>query len=87
MSAARKARELGEALVEVGGNTNEARKLIKRGADVNYVVKFMHEGVERSMTPLVQAASLGHANILSVLIERGADVNKPEPLAGFTTLH
>jgi hypothetical protein len=68
MAAARKARELGEALVDVGGNASEARKLIKRGANVNYVVRFMSEGVERSITPLITAAGLGHANVVSALI-------------------
>ena len=50
MAAARKARELGEALVNVGDNVNEARRLINKGADVNYVVKWMVEGMERSTT-------------------------------------
>ena len=64
MSAARKARELGEALVEVGGNTNEARKLIKRGADVNYVYRFMRDGMGNTMTPLIQAVGLSDANVI-----------------------
>ena len=58
MAAARRARELGEAHVKVQGNVNEDRRLINRGADVNYVVRWMHEGVEKSMTPLNQAAGL-----------------------------
>ena len=68
MSEARMARELGEALVKDHGNANEARKLIDRGAYINYVVRWIHEGKELSTTPLIQAAVLGHANILSVLI-------------------
>jgi hypothetical protein len=32
MAAARRARELGKALLNVGGNANEARRLINRGA-------------------------------------------------------
>ena len=64
MASARKARELGEALViTVQGNANEARKLINRGADVNYVHIFVYKLKERSVTRLVQAAVLGHANV------------------------
>jgi hypothetical protein len=59
MAAASRARELGEALVLVEGNANEARRLINRGADVNYVGRRIDEGVERSITPLIQAAVLG----------------------------
>ena len=47
----------------------------------------MCEGEEMRFTPLIQAASFGHANVMSVLIERGADVDKPEPCEGTTSLH
>jgi ankyrin repeat protein len=60
---------------------------MNKGADVNYVHKDMHADQERSTTPLIQASALGHAIVVSVLIERGADVNKPEPCHGFTALH
>ena len=86
MAAARRSRELGEALVAVQGNANEARKLIGRGADVNYVAKRIIEGGEDSTTPLIQASLGGHANVVSVLMERGADVNKHEPRTGHTAL-
>jgi hypothetical protein len=56
----------------------------QRRSDVNYVYRWMHEGVERSIIPLIQAAVLGHANVMSALIEMGADVNKPEPCNGNT---
>ena len=65
MASARKARGLGVALIKVEGNANEARRLINRGADVKYVYRFIHEGVERSKTPLIEAAALGHANVVS----------------------
>ena len=73
-------RELGKDLVFVEGNANEARRLIKRGADVNYVYRFMRDGMGKTMTPLIQAVGLGDANVISVLIERGANVNKHEPM-------
>jgi hypothetical protein len=59
------------------------------GADVDHVLRFMtHEGVETSsVTALVGTASLGHAPLVALLIESGADVNKPEPYEGFTALH
>ena len=37
MAEVRMAKELGEDLVKVDGNADEARRLINRGADVNYV--------------------------------------------------
>ena len=44
MAAAKRFRELGEAFVEVQGNANKARPrmLINRGADVNYMHRYMH---------------------------------------------
>ena len=87
MAAARKARELGEALIMVKGNASEARKLIEKGADLNYVYKLVCDGEEESTTPLNEAALGGHANVVSVLIEKGADVNKPEPCDGHSALH
>jgi ankyrin repeat protein len=77
MDAAGRARELGLALVFVEGNTNEARRLISSGADVNYVHRWLDGGKEfRSVTPLIRAAGLAHANVMSVLIEKGAEVRK-----------
>ena len=86
MAAARIAEGLGFALVKVGGNVTEATLLIIRGADVNYVVREMQDGQEQSATPLVSAAGGGHGNVVNVLIEKGADVNKPEPCSGHTPL-
>ena len=43
--------------------------------------------MEKSITPLIQAAFLGHANLVSVLIDKGAGVNKPEPCNGMIALH
>ena len=41
---------------------------------MNYVYRFMHEGKEMSTTPLIQAACFGHANVVSALIEKGAEL-------------
>ena len=40
-TAVKRAREVGEALVEVEGNVNKAMRLINAGADVNYVDRWM----------------------------------------------
>jgi ankyrin repeat protein len=47
----------------------------------------MHEGEERSTTPLIQAAVMGHADAVRVLMSRGAEVNKREPWHGQEPLH
>ena len=47
----------------------------------------IHEGVEISTTPLIQAALKGHADAVRVLTSRGAEVNKPETCLGQTPLH
>jgi ankyrin repeat protein len=58
------------------GNILDMCRLINQGADVYYVLKFMHEGVEKSGSPLNQAALMGHADAVRVLISRNADVSK-----------
>ena len=47
----------------------------------------MQEGKEWNRAPLTQAALKGHADVVSVLVEKGADVNKHEPCDGHTALH
>jgi ankyrin repeat protein len=81
--------EMGVALVKASqaGNILDMCRLINQGADVNYIRKIMHEGVEMSKTPLTQAAVMGHADAVRVLISRNADVNKQEPCDGLTVLH
>jgi ankyrin repeat protein len=59
-------------------------RFINQGADVDYICKIMHEGKE---TPLTQAAGMGHADALSVLISQNTDANKLEPCHGCTALH
>jgi len=76
---------MGKALVVASknGNVLDMCRLINQGADVDYVLKWMVEGVENSGTPLTQAAIKGHADAVRMLISRNADVNKPEPCNGF----
>ena len=89
MDAARRASELGEALVcAIEHNMIiDICRLLSQGADVNYVQRWMDEGKEMSTTPLIEAAFNGHADAVRVLISRNADVNKPEPFDGCTALH
>jgi ankyrin repeat protein len=88
MTAAQWRRDgMDRALVDASqdGNILDMCRLINQGADVDYVLKFMHEGVEKSETLLTQAAFMGHADAVRVLISRNADVNKS--CDGFTVLH
>ena len=80
---------MGKALVMASqdGNVMNMCRLINQGADVDHVHRWMHEGLERSATPLIQATLDGHADAARVLISRNADVNKPEPCHGLTALH
>jgi ankyrin repeat protein len=90
MAAAQRRRDLtGKALVEASqaGNILDMCRLINQGADVDYVLKWMDEGGERSITPLTWAAGLGHADAVRVLISRNADVKKPEQYREHTALH
>ena len=79
---------MGKALIWASnaGNILDICRLINQGADVDYVVKAMHEGEEMSVTPLTQAALKDHADAVRVLISRNADVNKPQPCNGCTAL-
>ena len=74
MAAAMRASELGKALV-VASRDNmivEICRLLTLGADVNFKLRWMHEGKELSTTPLIEAALKGHADAARVLISRGA---------------
>jgi ankyrin repeat protein len=81
--------EMGKALIGASedGNVVVMCRFINQSADVDYVLKFMREGAEDSVTPLTQAALAGHADAVRVLISRNADVNKQEPCHGCTALH
>jgi hypothetical protein len=77
--------ELGWALVKASERNMiiEILRLLSQGADVNCMARWMHEGEEKSTTPLIAAALKGHAD---TLMSRGAEVNKTKPTNGFTAL-
>jgi hypothetical protein len=79
MAAARRASELGGALV-AASECNvivEICRLLTQGGYVNYVARQIHEGVEKSTTPLIQAAWRGHVDAVRVLMSRGAEGEQP----------
>lgn len=81
--------DLGLALIRAGDNENLVRQLISRGADVKYVFRSgakLPQGVEVTTTPLHEAASNGHANVVRVLIENGANIEE-RSWYGQTALH
>ena len=69
MAAARRAAELGVALVIASRDNQiiDICRLLTQGADVNYMHRFMHEGQEMSTTPLIMAALKGHADAVSIV--------------------
>jgi ankyrin repeat protein len=73
MDAARRASELGVALVLASERNMiiDICRLLSQGADVNYVARKTHAGKEQSTTPLIRAAFKGHADAMRVLISRG----------------
>jgi hypothetical protein len=68
MAAARRASELGEALVCASEHNMiiDLCRLLSQGADINYVARQMHEGEEICITPLMLAAFRGHADAVRV---------------------
>ena len=61
------------------GNTNELRRLLDRGVNVN-----ARDRYER--TPLHLVAEYGHTETVRLLLDRGADPNKRD-VFGYTPLH
>ena len=55
------------------GHINEAKKLVKNGADVN-------KGDEIGMTALMSACRYNYIDIAELLLENGADVNKGDEI-------
>ena len=61
------------------GQTDEVRRLIAAGADVEATDKDL-------LSPLVLAAERGHYDVVVALVEAGADVNRSEG-GHWTVLH
>lgn len=77
-SNAQPAKTLHQAAAD--GDLEQVRKLIAQGADANAT-----EG-ERTWTPLLAAATKGHAEIVKFLLESGAKVNAADSY-GYTPLY
>ncbi len=71
LSVSAPVRALVRALVEAGrgGKTPAARELLAAGADVN--------GRDAGVTPLIAATESGNAELVALLLARGADVDAP----------
>ncbi|MEW5925833.1 MAG: ankyrin repeat domain-containing protein, partial [Candidatus Zixiibacteriota bacterium] len=63
--------EINEALVTAAseGSLVEVLKLLAKGADINHV-----GDLEGGMTALQSAAKYGHADLVELLINKGADI-------------
>jgi ankyrin repeat protein len=65
-------------------------ELLKGGADVNYEAslnyKSKYTGNWMGRTPLMRAAFFGHYEAVTLLLDRGADINKAHRRSGYTPL-
>ena len=79
-----------EALVSASGkgDIGEMTRLIREEADVNHVLYVMHEGAMRGLsTPLTSASLGGREQAVTLLLDSGADAEKPEAFRGRTAMH
>lgn len=67
-------------LAALGGNVDEVAELLNDGFDVNALDPF------RSTTALHDAVERGHIDVISILVDRGADVEAKNG-SGYTPLH
>jgi hypothetical protein len=68
------------------GDTDEVRRLIVAGAEVDERFPIVN-GFNDAHTPLLVAARDGHVEAVRLLLEAGADVNAVEPTFGAVPLH
>lgn len=68
------------------GDINEVRRLIAAGAAVNERAPLVGD-LDDNYTPLGVAAREGHGDIVRVLLDAGADVNRMVALMGGTAVH
>ena len=69
------------------GNAKEVIALLSNGmVDVNRVQPHIHFHVSYGSTPLWVAAKRGHSHVVKLLLERGAEFDKPDGF-GITPLH
>jgi ankyrin repeat protein len=74
-SSSRQSASISEVAVKgkaLAGNINEVTKLLGKKADINYVHKWIVNGNERAITPLMAAVIGGHAEVVKFLINRKA---------------
>ncbi len=67
------------ALAAYNGQPDACRHLLQRGVDPN---RYNPEGAHAHATPLHNAVSAGHLEVVQVLIEYGADAAMPDKLYG-----
>lgn len=70
----------------VAGDASTAKDLLAQGAEVDARAPIVN-GFNDWHTPLLVAARDGHAEIVDLLLEAGADVNAVEPTFGAVPLH
>lgn len=68
------------------GNEKLVIKLLDQGINPNCHTPYFNDGFEGGVTPLQEASGAGHLNIVQLLLDAGADINKQDIL-GNSALH